>query len=89
MLYSLNPSEFFLDLTDSEMAKTLDSEFIQAASVDGVLYGIPQSDSMGAGVFYNKELYEKYGLEVPLTWKEWKQNMEVLQAEGLRDLALP
>ena len=88
MLYSLNPSEFFLDLTDSEMAKTLDSEFIQAASVDGVLYGIPQSDSMGAGVFYNKELYEKYGLEVPLTWKEWKQNMEVLQDEGIAGLGI-
>lgn len=51
LLYSLNPSEFFLDLTDSEMAKKLDEDFIRAASVDGVLYGIPQSDSMGAGVF--------------------------------------
>lgn len=56
--------------------------------MDGVLYGIPQSDSMGAGVFYNKELYEKYGLEVPLTWKEWKQNMEVLQDEGIAGLGI-
>ena len=88
MLYSLNPSEFFLDLTDSEMAKTLDSEFIQAASVDGVLYGIPQSDSMGAGVFYNKELYDEYGLEVPLTLEDWKKNMEILQDGEITGLGI-
>ena len=52
------------------MAKTLDSEFIQASSVDGVLYGIPKSDSMGAGVFYNNVLNEKFGLAVTLTWNE-------------------
>ena len=67
LLYSLNPSEFFLDLTDSEMVKKMDEDFIRAASVDGVLYGIPQSDSMGAGVFYNKELYDKYGLGIALS----------------------
>lgn len=88
MLYSLNPSEFFLDLTDSEMAKMLDEEFIQAASVDGVLYGIPQSDNMGTGVFYNKELYAEYGLEVPQTWEDWKKNMAVLQEKEITGLGI-
>ena len=88
LLYSLNPSEFFLDLTDSEMAKKMDEDFIRAASVDGVLYGIPQSDSMGAGVFYNKELYDKYGLEVPLTLEDWKKNMEILQDGEITGLGI-
>lgn len=83
LLYSLNPSEFFLDLTDTGMAETLDADFIRAASVDGVLYGIPQCDGMGAGVYYNKELYQEYGLEVPETWEEFKGNLEVLQNAGV------
>ena len=55
LLSSLNPAEYFIDLTNTDMAKTFDDAFSQAASVDGVLYGIPQCDSMGAGVYYNKE----------------------------------
>ena len=30
LLYSLAPSEFFLDLTDTKMAEKLDSDFIRA-----------------------------------------------------------
>lgn len=88
LLYSLNPSEFFLDLTNTDMAKTLDAEFIQAASVDGVLYGVPQCDSMGAGVYYNKELYAANGLKVPVTWEEFKENMEVLQNAGVTGMGI-
>ena len=88
LLYSLAPSEFFLDLTDTKMAEKLDSDFIRAASVDGVLYGIPQCDSMSAGVFYNKELYEAYGLELPETWEEFRKNLEVLQHAGVDGMGI-
>jgi ABC-type glycerol-3-phosphate transport system substrate-binding protein len=88
LLSSLNPSEFFLDLTDTDIAKTLDEDFIRAASVDGVLYGIPQCDSMGAGVYYNKEFYEKYDLQVPETWEEFMGNMEVLKNAGITGMGM-
>lgn len=83
LLASLNPSQYFLDLTDTEMAKTFDDAFVQAASVDGKLYGVPQCDSMGAGVFYNKELYEEYNLEVPETWEEFQTNLNTLKEAGV------
>lgn len=86
LLSSLNPSQYFMDLTDTEMAKTFDDAFTQAASVDGVLYGIPQCDSMGAGVCYNKELYEEYNLQVPETWDEFLSNMDTLQEAGVTGL---
>lgn len=86
LLSSLNPSQYFMDLTDTEMAKTFDDAFTQAASVDGVLYGIPQCDSMGAGVYYNKELYEEYNLQVPETWDEFLSNMDTLQEAGVTGL---
>lgn len=88
LLYSLNPSEFFIDLTDTEMAKSLDKEFIQAASVDGILYGVPQCDSMGAGVYYNKELYAAYGLKAPKDWGEFKNNMRVLKNAGITGMGI-
>ena len=40
-------------------------------------------DSMGAGVYYNKELYATYGLEVPETWEEFIGNLEVLKNAGV------
>ena len=87
-IYSLNPSEFFIDLTDTEMAERLDADFIQAASVDGVLYGIPQGDSMGAGVFYNKELYRRYGLEEPDTWEGFLGNLQALENAGMDGMGI-
>lgn len=83
LLSSLNPSQYFIDLTNTDMAATFDDSFIKAASVDGVLYGIPQSDSTAAGFFYNKELYEEYNLEVPTTWAEFKNNLDILQNAGI------
>lgn len=83
LLSSLNPSEYFIDITNMEMSKTFDDAFTQAASVDGVLYGVPQSDSMGAGVYYNKELYKEHNLKVPKTWEEFQSNLKVLNDAGI------
>lgn len=88
LLYSLNPSEFFIDLTDTKMVERLDADFIRAASVDGVLYGIPQGDSMGAGVFYNKELYQSYGLREPETWEEFMGNLQTLKNAGVDGMGI-
>ena len=35
---------------------------------DGNMYGIPIGTSMSACILYNREMYEKYNLEVPKTW---------------------
>lgn len=88
LLYSLSPSEFFIDLTETKIAERLDADFIQAASVDGVLYGIPQGDSTGAGVFYNKELYRTYGLSEPETWEEFLGNLQALKNAGLDGMGI-
>lgn len=82
LLSALNPSEYFIDVTDLEVASTFDDAFTNAASVDGVLYGVPFGSSSAGGVMYNKELYEKYSLEVPETWDEFKHNLDVLKDAG-------
>lgn len=82
LLSALNPSEYFIDITDSAVADTLDDAFTQAASVDGKLYGVPYCNSSSGGVLYNKEVYEKYNLEVPETWEEFIENCNTLKSAG-------
>jgi multiple sugar transport system substrate-binding protein len=45
------------------------SAFIDAATVDGEVYGVPLFVD-GTAFFYRKDLLEKYGLGVPNTWEE-------------------
>ncbi|WP_157949997.1 ABC transporter substrate-binding protein [Vallitalea okinawensis] len=35
------------------------------------------------GYFYNKDMYEQAGIEVPKTWDEWMSNLEVLKSSGV------
>jgi raffinose/stachyose/melibiose transport system substrate-binding protein len=48
---------------------------------DGVIYGVP---SMGVthGVYYNKSIFQKYGIQVPATWNEFIAACEKLRLGG-------
>ena len=76
----LNPSEYFLDLSDQPFISKLDESFLSAVTVDGVVYGAPAGLCSGAGVvLYNKDLYAEYNLEVPHTWADFLKNCDVLK----------
>lgn len=81
LLSSLNPSEYFQDIT-TDYADQLDENFVNAASDDGVLYGIPAASSQAGAVLYNQDMYEEYGLEIPKTWDEFLANCDVLREAG-------
>lgn len=81
LLASLNPSEYFEDIT-ADFSEKLDASFAAAAGVDGVLYGIPATASQAGAVLYNIDMYEKYGLEIPKTWDEFLANCDVLKENG-------
>lgn len=54
---------------------------------DGKTYAfIPALDV--AGVFYNVEIFEANGLEVPTTWEEFETTVEVLKTAGITPLAV-
>lgn len=82
LLEELNPSEYFIDLSGEEWINELDDTFKEAVTVDGGVYGVPITSTSGGLVLYNKEIYEKYGLEVPKTWKEFMDNCQVLKDAG-------
>ena len=83
LLERINPSEYFMDISSYEnLVGRLDESFKQAVTVDGAIYGVPQSSSQVGGVFYNKAMYEEYGLSVPKTWEEFIKNCETLKEAG-------
>lgn len=56
--------------------------YYDACMVDGVLYTLPNSVSVG-GVFYNKELWEENGWTVPTTLEEMEAIMADATSKGL------
>lgn len=80
---TLNPSEYFLDLSDQEYLSRVDESFLSAVTVNGIIYGVPSNFASGAGaILYNRLLYDKYDLEVPHTWETFLENCDVLKQNG-------
>ncbi|WP_223691502.1 ABC transporter substrate-binding protein [Leifsonia poae] len=50
-----------------------------SVNVDGGLYGLPQ-DSGPMALFYNKKVFDQYGLTVPTTWDEYIADAKKLHA---------
>jgi raffinose/stachyose/melibiose transport system substrate-binding protein len=55
-------------------------------SYDGHVYGLPMEQDL-MGVYYNKDLFEKNGLEVPKTYAEFQALAEKLKGDGIVPIA--
>ncbi|MCI9148058.1 MAG: extracellular solute-binding protein [Hungatella sp.] len=89
-LYLLNPDTIqilgeegkLLDLSGLESAKNLRDVVKTANTVDGKLVAIPQ-EVVAYGLFVNKELFDKYGLELPNTPEELMECCRVFKENGI------
>ncbi|MCD4838957.1 MULTISPECIES: extracellular solute-binding protein [Neobacillus] len=54
----------------------------ESYAVDGKTYGLPLELNISY-VFYNKEIFEKYNLEVPKTFEEYKNVVKILTDNGV------
>ncbi|MGG0718745.1 extracellular solute-binding protein [Robertmurraya massiliosenegalensis] len=70
------------DLNDSFVAGTA-----EAYAIDGKTYGLPLELNI-ATIFYNKAIFEEYGLEAPKTYDEFKHIIETLNDNGVAPIAL-
>ena len=68
--------EFETDYTPSTWA---------AVHVGDGLYGLPQ-DSGPMALFYNKEVFDEHGLEVPTTWDDYVETAKKLKAADPTDV---
>lgn len=54
---------------------------------DGNLYALPDGNNIGV-VYYNKELFEQGGVEVPETFEEMLQVVETLKSKGIQPMVI-
>ena len=70
-----------LPLTDVDTSNFVPSA-LGNATFDGQVYGLPLGIDIGI-VYYNKELFDLYGLEVPETFEELEHCAKVLKENGV------
>ena len=55
---------------------------------DGKLYGAPGSGNIGGGIWYNKDLFDKLGIQPPKTVQEFLGACDKIKADGKTPIAL-
>lgn len=83
LLQALKPAQNLTPLDDQPWASELEQNFAESAKSEGKLYGGPWGTAFGGGVLYNKPVYAKLGLKVPLTWDEFLQNSDKIKKAGV------
>ncbi|WML41327.1 extracellular solute-binding protein [Neobacillus sp. OS1-2] len=59
----------------------------EAYAIDGKTYGLPLELNI-APIYYNKEIFKKYNLEVPKTYSEFTNVVKTLASNGVAPIAL-
>ncbi|WP_320128303.1 extracellular solute-binding protein [uncultured Sphaerochaeta sp.] len=76
------------DVSDMKGMENYDAATIAQSTVDGKVYGVC-IDKNAYCMFYNKDIFEKYGLSVPTTTSELTEVCKVLEANGITPIAAP
>lgn len=73
---------------NSDIKDKLMDVAIGQASYNDHIYAVPYLSVSIAGIFYNKEMFEQYGLEEPATLSELENIYDTLKENGITPLAL-
>ena len=78
-----------LDITDmvTDFKDELPAASWELDTFDGKVYAVPYALS-GTALFYNKEMFDKYGLTFPKTWSEMENVAKTLKSNGVIPFAL-
>lgn len=83
LFQALDPTINLIELTDEAWQFTVLASYFPVVSIGDKLYGAPFGSAMGGGILYNKVVYKKLGLKVPLTWVQFMRNNAVIKKAGL------
>ena len=73
-----------MDMTGQPFVDNYDEASIRdAGTVDGKVYQINLGRVSYSGIFYNKDLFAEYGVEVPTTWDELVAACETFKDNGV------
>lgn len=73
---------FLADLSNEEAMDRVLPSSLPAVSYNGKQYAVPM-DYAGIGVIYNKDIFEKYGLEAPTTYRELEKVCRTLNDNNI------
>ena len=72
---------------DEDWKNSFNGGILDPLTYDGEVYAIPTQQST-AIMYYNKAIFDKYGLEVPTTYDEYVQICDTLKENGVTPVAL-
>lgn len=70
------------DLAGQPFLKAYTDDVLKSVEVNGRIYGLPMN-MLALGIFYNKDIFAKAGLEVPKTFNELMQVCAKLKSQGI------
>ena len=82
LMLNLGPSDNLLDITDEEYVQRINETYLGCVTTEGKIYGVPTSPTYAGGIFYNKQIYEELGLEIPNTWDKFLENCKECMNAG-------
>ncbi|NMB24845.1 MAG: extracellular solute-binding protein [Firmicutes bacterium] len=82
---------FAADLTEEFFKDSWKDAFVDSAWPDSMvgdrIYMVPESLSITNLIWYNKEIFDRFGLKEPGTWDEFLEICEVLKQNGIVPIA--
>lgn len=76
----------YLESIEEDYSGLIEEEALDTVTVDGVVYGIPYN-TWYQGVIYNKEIFEKYNLDIPKNQDDLEDIIEILQNNNITPFA--
>lgn len=80
-------NDMLLDITDQDFLSNVKPDMLDTVKYDGKVYCLPVSTNT-AGVFYNKDIFDQNGIEIPTTYEEFVNVCKTLQDKGITPLAM-
>lgn len=71
----------YLD-TDSEWKNSFIQDYLDTCHVNGKYYAIPYQPEIET-IYFNKDLFKKYKIEVPQTWDDFLNVCSILKSKGI------
>jgi raffinose/stachyose/melibiose transport system substrate-binding protein len=91
-MYEYAKNGTIVDLTSYMNAGNFKGKFLDAAiaqvTYEGKLWGVPMSNVSVCTMFYNKEIFARYNLQVPGTIRELEAVCDTLKKNGITPFAL-
>lgn len=83
LLQSIGPSSYLTDLSGEPWITSIIPSFFPSVSIGSAIYGAPIGGTVGGGILYNKTVYSKLKLKIPLTWTQFMANNAIITRAGI------